>query len=54
VLDRQLAVLKAELDAGGLQHLASVADIYGRHASRYRTQQTIDRAAWLADCKKAG
>ena len=54
VLDRQLAVLKAELNAGGLQHLASVADIYSRHASRYRTQQTIDRTAWLADCKKAG
>ncbi|MFO1127647.1 MAG: SUMF1/EgtB/PvdO family nonheme iron enzyme [Rhodospirillales bacterium] len=54
VLDRQLAVLKAELNAGGLKELAAVADIYGRHAARYRTQQTIDRATWLADCKKAG
>ncbi len=54
VLDRQLAVLKAELTAGGLQNLASIADIYARHAARYRAQQTIDRTAWLADCKGAG
>ncbi|MFO1153255.1 MAG: SUMF1/EgtB/PvdO family nonheme iron enzyme [Rhodospirillales bacterium] len=54
VLDRQMAVLKAELTAGGLQELVSVADIYGRHAAGYRKQQTIDRATWLAECKKAG
>lgn len=54
IISRQLTVLKSELGAGGLQNLATVADIYARHAARYRSSQSLDRAAWLADCKKAG
>ena len=53
VVGRQLAVLKSELNAGGLQGLAPVADIYARHAAQYRTAQVMDRSGWLADCKKA-
>lgn len=54
IVSRQLAVLKSELGAGGLQSLAAVADIYARHAAQYRSSQSLDRAAWLADCKKSG
>ena len=53
IVGRQLAVLKSELNAGGLQGLAPVADIYARHAAQYRTAQVMDRSGWLADCKKA-
>jgi hypothetical protein len=51
VLDRQLAVLRRELDARGLEELARVADLYYRHAEEFRAQQTIARSRWLADCK---
>ena len=54
IVGRQLAVLKSELNAGGLQGLAPVADIYARHAAQYRAAQVMDRSGWLADCKKAG
>ncbi len=54
VLGRQLGVLKSELGAAGLQNLLAVADTYARHAAQYRTTQALDRAVWLAECKKAG
>lgn len=54
IIGRQLGVLKSELGAAGLQNLLSVADTYARHAAQYRTTQALDRAAWLAECKKAG
>jgi hypothetical protein len=54
VIARQLSVLKSELQAGGLQGLIPVADTYQRHAAQYRVGQTVNRGAWLADCKKVG
>ena len=54
IVGSQLRVLKSELAAAGLQNLLPVADTYARHAAQYRTTQALDRATWLAECKKAG
>ena len=51
VIGRQLAVLKGELTARGVQALAPVADLYVRQVQQYRKDQTINRTAWLAQCK---
>jgi len=51
VLDEQLAVLTAELNAGGVQPLIKTAALYREHARRYRKGAVIARAEWLAQCK---
>jgi hypothetical protein len=51
VLEKQLAVLKEELGARGLQGLSPVADTYRRHVRQFRKDQAIQRNGWLNDCK---
>lgn len=51
VLGRQLGVLKSELGARGLQALLPVTDLYYRHALEFRRTKSIERQAWLAQCK---
>ncbi|MBX3516182.1 MAG: SUMF1/EgtB/PvdO family nonheme iron enzyme [Rhodospirillales bacterium] len=51
VLGRQLGILKSELGARGLQGLLPVTDLYYRHALAFRRTKSIERQAWLAQCK---
>ncbi|VUX45430.1 conserved exported hypothetical protein [Candidatus Defluviicoccus seviourii] len=51
VLGRQLVILKSELGARGLQGLLPVTDLYYRHALAFRRTKSIERQAWLAQCK---
>ena len=51
VLGRQLGVLKSELGARGLQALLPVTDLYYRHALAFRRAKSIERQAWLTQCK---
>ena len=51
VLGRQLGILKSELGARGLQGLLPVTDLYYRHALAFRRAKSIERQAWLTQCK---
>ncbi|MFZ1414665.1 MAG: SUMF1/EgtB/PvdO family nonheme iron enzyme [Defluviicoccus sp.] len=51
VLGRQLGVLKSELGARGLQALLPITDLYYRHALAFRRAKSIERTAWLTQCK---
>lgn len=51
LIDRQLAILKTEFEAGGHQVLVKVADLYRAHALDYRKDSIIARAEWLKQCK---
>lgn len=51
LIDRQLAILRTELEAVGRQSLIPTANLYRDHARRYRKEAVVPRAEWLEQCK---
>jgi len=54
VLAAQLAVLKQELGARGVEVLVPVADQYVAHVEAYRKAGKVRKTEWLAECKQVG